>query len=337
MEKMEHKKTRVIIYGLGPIGLATARLILTKTSLELVGAVDVSQDLVNRDLGELLKLNRQLGLPVTDNLRTLLPAKRADLVVHTAGSRLQHIYPQLEEILAARLNIVSSAEELLFPGLGPNALWERLHLLALKQKARVLGTGVNPGFVMDALPAYLTSVCQEVRRVQVTRVVDASTRRYPLQKKIGAGMTRELFQAKMEEKAMGHVGLVESAGLLAGACGFTLTEIRETIEPVTAPAPVQTEYFSLMTGDIAGIRNIARGIQNGEERVTLDLQMYIGAPDPHDTVVIEGIPSLKMRIEGGVAGDVATAAILVNSIPALLRAAPGLLTVRDIPPTGLTL
>ncbi len=334
---MSSKKIRVIVYGLGPIGIATARLALTKSSLEVVGAVDIAKDMVGRDLGDVLKLDQKLGIAVTDNAKALFSSCRADLVIHTAGSRLKNIAPQIEEILAGRLNVVSSAEELLFSVPEKKEASDKLHRLALQQGVSILGTGVNPGFVMDALPAYLTSVCQEVKSVRVERVVDAATRRYPLQKKIGAGMSPEVFQAKIEEKAMGHVGLVESVYLLASACGFTLDEVRETVEPVFAPKPAKTDYFDLKTGDIAGIKNVAWGLKSGDTLVSLDLRMYIGASNPHDAVFIDGNPPISMRIEGGVAGDQATAAILVNSIPLVVAARPGLLTVRDIPPTGVVL
>ncbi len=334
---MSQKKIRVIVYGLGPIGIETARLALTKSSLDVIGAVDIAKDMQGLDLGEVLRLDRKLGIAVTDNAKALFASARADLVIHTAGSRLKNITPQLEEILAARLNVVSSAEELLFPDPEKKEAWEKLHQLALKRGVSIMGTGVNPGFVMDALPAYLTSVCQEVKAVRVERVVDAATRRYPLQKKIGAAMSPEVFQAKIEEKAMGHVGLLESVYLLAAACGFILDEVKETVEPVFSSKPVKTAYFELNAGDIAGLKNVAWGLKAGEALVTLDLQMYIGAVDPHDAVFIDGKPPISMRIDGGVAGDQATSAILVNSIPLVVNARPGLLTVRDIPPTGIVL
>ncbi|MDZ4164284.1 MAG: hypothetical protein U1C55_04075 [Smithellaceae bacterium] len=328
---MSQKKIRVIHYGLGPIGIETAKLALTKSSLEIVGAVDIAQDMAGRDLGQVLGLDRDLGITVTDNAKALFAGTRADVVIHTAGSRLKNIMSQFEEILAGRMNVVTSAEELLFPVPDNQALCEQLNQLAIKQGATILGTGVNPGFVMDALPAYLTSVCQDVKKVQVERVVDAATRRYPLQKKIGAAMSPEVFRAKIEEKAMGHVGLRESMYLLAAACGFSLDEVRETAEPVFSSKPAKTAYFELKAGDIAGIRNVALGIKGGETLITLDLQMYIGADDPHDAIYIEGSPSVRLRIEGGIAGDQATAAILVNNIPSVVTARPGLLTVRDVP------
>ncbi|MBE0558240.1 MAG: dihydrodipicolinate reductase [Proteobacteria bacterium] len=328
---MESKKIRVIQYGLGPIGIATAKLILTKPDMEIVGAVDIAKEMVGKDLGEILGCAEPLGVTVTDNAERLFAKVKADVVVHTTGSRLKRIFGQIEEILRGGKNMVSSAEELLFATPENAEMAARVDALAREKGVTVLGTGVNPGFVMDALPLSLTGVCQEVREVHIERVVDASTRRHPLQRKIGAGMTPEVFRQKVAEKALGHVGLRESLCLVADRLHFTLDEIRETIEPVIAGKPLKTDYFELKSGDVAGIHNVGEGLRGGRKIVTLDLRMYIGAEEPHDAVRIVGTPDLSMRIEGGVAGDQATAAILVNSIPLVIAAAPGLVAAKDLP------
>lgn len=327
---MKARKIRVIHYGLGPIGLATAKLILTKPDMEIVGAVDIAKEMVGKDLGEILGL-QPIGVHVTDNAERLFAKVQADVVVHTAGSRLKRIFGQVEEILRGGKNLVSSAEELLFATPENAEMAARIDTLAREKGVTVLGTGVNPGFVMDALPLTLTGVCQEVREVHVERVVDAGTRRHPLQRKIGAGMTPELFREKVAEKAMGHVGLRESLYLIADHLHFVLDEVRESVEPVIAEKPLKTAYFELKPGDVAGIRNIGEGLKGEKKILTLDLRMYIGAENPHDAVRIVGTPDLNLRIEGGVAGDQATAAMLVNSIPAVIAAAPGLVTVKDLP------
>ncbi|MBW2636217.1 MAG: dihydrodipicolinate reductase [Deltaproteobacteria bacterium] len=328
---MKTKKIRVVHYGLGPIGIETAKYVLKKSDMEIVGAVDISKDMIGKDLGKILNLNEDLGVVVTDNARQLLSNIKADVVIHTAGSRMKSIYPQLEEIVDSGKNIVSSAEELLIALDEKSEAVQNLRKKALEKGVTVLGTGVNPGFVMDALPLFLTAVCQDVEEIHVERIVDAGTRRYPLQKKIGAGMTPEVFRAKVEEKALGHVGIEESLMLVAENVGFSLDEVGITIDPVFADKPVKTDYFDLKEGDIAGIKNVATGISGGRTVITLDLRMYIGAENPHDSISIKGNPPIRARIEGGVAGDQATAAILVNSTPAVVDARPGLVTVKDLP------
>ena len=328
---MTDKKIRVIQYGLGPIGMESARLVTKKSGMELVGAVDISKDLIGRDLGDILGLDKALGVTVTDQAKTLFSKTGADAVLHTTGSRIRKIYPELEEIIQARLNIVSSAEELLFPLKGNAEQAERIDALAKKHGVTVLGAGVNPGFVMDALPLFMTAVCQDVSSVHVERHVDAGTRRYPLQKKIGAGMTQETFREQIANKAMGHVGLLESLYLVADSLGLSLDDVQEAVEPVVAQKVLNTAYFSLKPGDVAGIKHTAQGSKDGNKIITLDLRMFVGCEKPYDAVHILGTPEIKLRIEGGVAGDQATAAVLVNAVPAVIVARPGLATVKDLP------
>jgi hypothetical protein len=328
---MSKKKVRIIQYGLGPIGLETARLVLNKSTLEIVGAVDIAKDMVGKDLGIILGFEEIMGITVTDNLEELLSGTEADVVVHTAGSRIKNIYTQLEEIIQARLNIVSSSEELLFPSAENKGLAEKLDKKAKEQGVTVLGTGVNPGFIMDALPLYLTGVCQDVKTVKVERIVDAGTRRYPLQKKVGAGLTPEHFRTMVSEKMLGHVGLTESLQFIAHYLGLSFDNVEETIDPVIAEHPVKTAYFDLKTGDVLGVKHIVNGIKENETIINLDLRMYVGADDPHDAIYINGTPNISLRIDGGVAGDQATTAILVNSIHDVMTAQPGLVTVKDLP------
>ncbi len=328
---MKMKKIGVIQYGLGPIGVETAKLVLQKTGMEIVGAVDISKEIAGKDLGEVLGLGKRMGIVVTDNARALFSSVKADVVLHTAGSRIPKIYDQFEEIINAGLNVISSSEELLFPLKENDELAARIDRLARIKGVTVLGTGVNPGFVMDALPLFLSAVCQDVKKIHVERVVDAGTRRLPLQRKVGAGMTTQAFHEKIGRKELGHVGLLESLYLVAQKLGMGLDDVIETIDPVVAAKAVKTQYFSLKPGDVAGIRHVARGIRDGEIVITLDLRMYIGAEDPHDAVHIVGTPEIRLRIEGGIAGDQATAAVLVNSIKTVVGAKPGLTTVSDIP------
>jgi 2,4-diaminopentanoate dehydrogenase len=333
---MAQKKIRVIQYGLGPIGIETAKLVLKKSTMKIVGAVDISKDIAGKDLGEVLGLDKKLGVAVTDNAKDLFARTKADVALHTTGSRIRKIYPDLEEIIGAGLNIISSSEELLFP-LKENAeLSVSVDKLAKKHGVTVLGTGVNPGFVMDALPLFLTGVCQDVKKIHVERHVDAGTRRYPLQKKVGAGMTEKAFREQIAKKTMGHVGLLESLYLVAGYLGMSIDEVNETVEPVITQKAVKTAYFSLKPGDVAGIKHSAEGIKNGEKIMTLDLRMFVGCEEPYDSVHIVGMPEIRLRIEGGVAGDQATAAVLVNSISAVIDARPGLATVKDLPAPHFT-
>jgi 4-hydroxy-tetrahydrodipicolinate reductase len=205
-----------------------------------------------------------------------------------------------------------------------------LHQLAKKAKVAVLGTGVNPGFVMDALPITLTGVCERVEAIHVDRIQDARIRRLPFQQKIGAGLTREQFQRKVDEGTVRHVGLAESISMIADAMGWKLDRITDEIQPKVAEATVSSEFLAVDAGYVCGIVQDGVGYRNGEPVITLHMEAYLGAPESYDAVEVKGSPALKMKIAGGVHGDIATASIAVNSIPKVLEAAPGLHTMRDL-------
>jgi len=238
---------------------------------------------------------------------------------------------QLLECLAAESCIVSTCEELSYPFRKYPELSKKLDEEAKTWGVALVGTGVNPGFVMDKLAITLSSVAQKIEHAKSVRVVDAGKRRLPLQKKIGAGMSVEEFRGQVAAGVIKHHGLPESIAMVADALGFDVDEITETIEPVVARELVKTEYLEVAAGQAAGVHQIGRGLVKGEEKIYMELQMYVGARDPHDTIELTGTPGLKLTIPGGTHGDLATAAVVVNSIPSILAAQAGLRTSRDLP------
>jgi 4-hydroxy-tetrahydrodipicolinate reductase len=256
---------------------------------------------------------------------------RADVAVLSTSSSLKAIKPQIAALVQRGMNVVTTCEELAFPTPEHAPVFRELDRLAQKKKVSVLSTGVNPGYAMDALALMLTGPCSRVNRVFVTRVVDARTRRLPLQRKVGAGLNLAQFRRAITEGTVRHVGLVESAHMIATALGWKLERVDETLEPAIAPRDLETDYLRIPAGAAAGIKQVARGYRDGELAVSLDLQMYVGAESPRDHVLVDGTPPIDMTVAGGIAGDMATAAIVVNSIPKLMAARPGLLTTKDIP------
>jgi 4-hydroxy-tetrahydrodipicolinate reductase len=194
----------------------------------------------------------------------------------------------------------------------------------------VLGTGVNPGFTMDALPIALSAVCERVDRVEVHRVQDARIRRLPFQQKIGAGLTPDQFERQVELGTVRHVGFTESIQMIGDAMGWTLDRIVDDVAPKIAEQEVASEVLAVEAGEVCGVIQHGVGYAKGEPVITLRLEAYLGASDPYDSVLIEGSPRIYSKIDGGVHGDIATASITVNSIPAILTAAPGLRTMRDM-------
>jgi 4-hydroxy-tetrahydrodipicolinate reductase len=321
---------RVLHFGLGPIGLGIVRQVAARKGFKIVGAVDIDPEKAGRDLGVIAGLPKPLKVKVSDDARKAIKASKPDVAVFCTNSALKKVVPQFEAVLKRRVPIVSTTEELAYPTKGNMRYAREIHQMAKKGKVAVLGTGVNPGFVMDALPITLTGVCERVDAIHVDRIQDARIRRLPFQQKIGAGLTREQFQRKVDEGTVRHVGLAESITMIADAMGWKLDRITDEIAPKIADATVSSEFLAVDPGYVCGIVQDGVGYRNGEPVITLHMEAYLGAPESYDAVDVKGSPALKMKIAGGVHGDIATASIAVNSIPKVLTATPGLHTMRDL-------
>jgi hypothetical protein len=321
---------RVIQYGLGPIGSAVARHIVERPELKLVGGVDIDPAKAGQDVGEVIGLGRSLGFGVVDKLAPLLAQTKAEVVIHTTTSYFDLFQPQIIEILEAGLDIVSTAEELSFPWLAHPQEAAEIDAVARRVGKTVLGTGVNPGFLMDSLPLNLTAICQQVEQIEVTRIIDASARRGAFQAKIGSGMTVAEFEVKMAAGRMGHVGLPESMGMIFDTLGKRLTHYEEHVEPVVADRLTRTDYFEVQPGQVKGLKQVARGYAGEKEFVTLTFIAALAMEEDGDTIKIRGRPNLEVKLKGA-NGDIATVAMAVNAIQRVKAANPGLVTMRDLP------
>ncbi len=317
------------IVGLGPIGQEIARVVARKPWVRISAAVDTNPDLAGESLAQVAGFG-PAGIDDPDvRISGSLDAE-CDVVAHATVSALSAAAPQLEAVVRRGVSVVSTCEELCFP-LDPQ-LARHLDTAAREGSATVLGTGINPGFVLDSLPVALGVVCQDIEHISAVRVVDAGLRRGPLQRKVGAGLEREEWERLRDDGVIRHVGLPESARLLAAAVGWDDTEFTdELIEPVIADRDIQTEHVEVRAGQAAGVRQVVAGSRDGREVLHLELAMYVGASAPRDAVSIRGTPPVEMEIAGGVHGDRATAAVVANMLPRALAAPPGLLTMAELP------
>ena len=319
---------RVIQYGLGPIGAATARLIDERDNLELVGAVDIDPVKTGKDVGEVIGLDRALGIETKGKLAEV--DAEADVVVHTTNSFFDLFTDQVLEILDAGFDIVSTSEELSFPWTDNADEANIVDAAARKAGKTVLGTGVNPGFLMDSLPLFITSIAQRVDHIDVTRVINASKRRGPFQAKIGSGMTVDDFNSRMAEGRMGHVGLPESTAMLFDTLGKKLVRFENSVKPVVAEKPVKTEFFDVQPGQARGLHQTGHAYTDDGEFVSLTFRAALDEEPDGDTITVTGRPDLTVKLQG-TNGDLATVAMAVNAIRRTKEADPGLVTMRDLP------
>jgi 4-hydroxy-tetrahydrodipicolinate reductase len=324
------KKIRVVQYGLGPIGKKITQYLLERDSVQIVGAIDSDPMKLGLDIGELAGSPVAYGVCVTDNPKTQLSKVDADIVVLTTTSSLENIKSQIIEIVSFGINIVSTCEELSHPWLTNPEIADEIDVAAKMSNVSVLATGINPGFLMDFLPLAMTGICRNVKKVTVERIQNAQFRRIPFQKKIGAGLTVEQFNDKVKKGTLRHVGLTESIHMIGHKIGWKLDKTEDIINPVIATDKVTTADLTIEPGKVTGVNQIGRGYVENREVITLVFKAAIGEPHPHDRIIIEGMPDIDMTIKDGINGDIATCAITVNAIPAVIKAPAGLRTMSNI-------
>ncbi len=330
--------TKIIQVGLGPIGLEMARRLLEHPSVQIVGAVDPAPGKAWRPLSELYTVGL---VPVGAHNIIVAPSLEKALsktnekpvtAVHTTGSFLHEVTSKILELIENKMNVISTTEELSYPWRHHPKEAHRIDECAKKNNVTVLGTGVNPGFVMDLFPIFLSGVVASVESVHVKRVVDAEKRRGPLKKKIGAGLTVDEFNKRKVSGYFGHIGLVESVAMIGATFNCEMTSICNELKPKVAETMYNGPDLRVIPGMVLGIDQRAIGYdENENERIRLELEMYVGAQQPHDTVRLFGNPEMCVTVQNGTPGDIATVSAAVNYIPLLQDAPAGLKTPVELP------
>lgn len=332
------KPFRVIQVGFGSLGRHIASAVMKRNNLELVAVVDANPDLKDRTIGELVE-EVESDLTLMDDLIMVLKATPADVAIVATASALEAVTSTIETCLENGLDVISICEELSFPYKKQPTIAKKLDRLAKKVGKTVVGTGINPGYLMDLLPIVLTGPCQNVDTITVTRHMNSSHRRPSFQKKIGTGMTIEEFRKKIDTgEITGHVGLVESIQMIDAGLNLGLDEIKELPpEAFIAEKEVTNSFTTIKKGDVLGLKSVGVGMRNGEQIVKLDFQAYAEATPQYDEIVIEGLPPITQRIKGGVQGDHGTIGMILNLIPIVINESPGLKTMKDLPPPRNTM
>lgn len=327
------EKTNVIIYGCGIMGRKVAEALMDKESINIAGAIDIDPELIGKDLGEIFDNPQNTGIVITENSDSLLSRTDIQAVVLTTTSHLKSITDQLDQCAKAGKNVISTCEELSYPWQRHPELAEQIDQMAQAAGITIVGTGINPGYLMDSLPLALTAPCLKVDSIRVTRMMNSARRRLPFQKKVGTAMTPHEFIQKIDEQIItGHVGLLESINMIASGLGWTLDEAIELPpEAVITEKETQTGFGPVQPGDVIGLKSIAYAMKDNNKVITLEFIANAGVSEEYDEIVVEGIPSIHEKIIGGVHGDVGTVAMTINTIPKTIAANPGLKIMSELP------
>ena len=329
---------KIIIYGCGVMGRKIALTLLDKKGYEVVGAVDIAPELVGKDLGDVLDIHKELGIAIEKDADTVFSKVKAQAVVLTTSSHIRSVFPQITQCVKAGLNVISTSEELSFPWKRDPERARKIDILAKEQGVTVVGTGINPGYLMDTLPLMLTAPCLRVKSIKITRMMNSAKRRVPFQVKVGTGLTQEEFKERIKNESItGHVGLLESINMIAEGLGWELDEATELPpEPVIREREITTSLGIIKPGYVIGLRSIAYGKKDGKEVITLDFCANAVVDEEYDEIIIQGEPNIHQKIIGGVHGDIGTVAVTVNTIPRVIDAPAGLKSMKDLPPPSAT-
>lgn len=333
LEVMENsvKNLEVVVYGLGPIGLEILKKCQETLPGKVIGAVDIDPVKIGKDIGELTGLERR-GIRVVSSIKEVAAkGNGTKIAIHATGSNLQSVWPQIKELVDHGYSVVSTCEQLSFPFHRYPELSEEIDRYAAEKGVTVIGTGVNPGYVMDTLVLSLTSVLSDISSICVTRQVDVKKRRLPLQKKVGTGMTEEEFKNLAVQDKIGHVGLEESLRLIAAGLNLELESVENSINPVVTSEPLLLPHFDIKAGEVIGLHQVSNGVTNDGKSIVLDLTMSAEVNESEDRIEIDGDMKQTLVIPGGVFGDSATASIIINTVKTVaLEVKPGLQTMKDI-------
>lgn len=326
------KPFKVIQVGFGPMGQLVTKLLLKRKNIDLVGVIDIAKEFQEKKISDFLGSDIESNLIITSDLERVL-TKDIDVVIIATSSFFEKIAPLILEIVGVGVNVISLCEQLSYPYNFHPELSKKVNKAAKKQNATVVGTGINPGYLMELLPIMLTAPCEVIEKIAITRMMNSSKRRIPFQMKIGTGLNKEKFEKIISEKKItGHVGLEESMQMINTALGLELDEFIE-LPPVAkiAEKPFIYDNIEVPKGHVCGLHSRGIAKKKGKEILILDFIAYSGNHEEFDSVEIIGIPNIKQIIKGGVHGDVGTASMVVNLIPKVVKAKAGLLTMIDLP------
>jgi hypothetical protein len=314
------KPIRVLQWGLGAMGSGMAKLLLEKNDLQIVAAVDGRADYVGKDLGDVLGIDHKLGVLVTNTPEDVLKKEKVDVVVIATTSWLKDQISDLRKILKAGINCISIAEEMADAQAQNPALANELDLLAKQNGVSIIGTGVNPGFVLDLLVVALTGGNHTVDRIEASRVNDLSPYGPTVMKSQGVGTTPEAFKAGVADGSIvGHVGFPESIHMISDALGLGVDRIEQSREPIISKVHRETPFIKVEPGMVAGCAHIGIGYCGNKEVIKLihpqQIHPNLENQDTGDYINIYGKPEIHMSVKPEIAGGIATIGVAVNLIP----------------------
>lgn len=330
------EKVKVIIWGLGAMGSGMAEMLLKKEGVEIVGAVGRGAKL-GKSMYDYLAVDRGdrpdivIGTP-----EEVITEKAADVVLCCTDSFVKNAVDRLKFVLEKKINVISSAEEMAYPQAQSPEMAKELDDMAKANGVSILGTGINPGLIMDLLVVIMTGCCEEVEHIVSRRVNSLSPFGPAVMEEQGIGITKETFLDGVKTgKLSGHVGFHESIHMIADAIGWKVDKVTQSMEPILTEVDRKSPHGFAKAGDVAGCAMKGFGYVDGQLKIEMDHPQQIEPEQvgikTGDYVIIKGKPSINMVNSPEVPGGIGTIAMCVNMIPHIINARPGLQTMLTLP------
>jgi len=329
---------RVGIWGFGAMGSGMANMLLKKQGVEIVAVCDKHEDRVGKDIYDVLGVDRndRKEIIIKSNEEEVFAEKCADVVLLATDSFTKGAFDKIKFVLERKINVISTAEEMSYPDAQEPELAKKIDEIAKENHVSVLGTGINPGFVLDLLILALTGTCERVDHIKASRVNDLSPFGHAVMVEQGVGVTPDEFEKGVENGAIaGHVGFPESIKMITDGIGWDLEKVDQTRQSIVSNVYRQSKYAEVKAGNVAGCKQCGYGYVDGEIKVEMEHPQQIlpnlEGVDTGDYVQIKGVPDISLQIKPEIPGGVGTISMCVNSIPHVINARPGLKTMLDIP------
>ena len=336
---MKKENVKVAIWGFGAMGGGMAEVLLRKKGVDIVGVCDIHPDRVGRSLFEVLGVPRgdRQDVVIKNDIHQVISRKSADVVLLCTDSFTAKTFDKLKLIMELGINVVSTAEEMSYPKAKEPKLTIEIDRIAKANGVSVLGTGINPGLIMDLLAILMTGACTDVEYVKCERVNSLSPFGPAVMEEQGVGISVDDFNRKSAEGHLaGHVGFNESVNMICDAIGWTLDKpVEQTMAPIVSKVHRKTKYAEVQPGDVAGCTMKGYGHVAGKLAVEMihpqQIEPELEGTNTGDYVVIKGTPNVNLANKPEIPGGIGTIAMCINMIPHVINARPGLHTMIDLP------
>ena len=333
---MRKENVKVIIWGLGAMGGGMADMLLKKKGVEIVGAVGRGAK-IGKSMYDYIKTEKGSRKDVIiGSYEDVIKEKAADVVLICTDSFTKGVFDKIKYCLEKKINVISSAEQMAYPKAAEPELAKQLDEIAKANGVTVLGTGINPGLIMDLLVIAFTGACEEVEHIVARRVNSLSPFGPAVMEEQGIGITVDEFKEGVRTgKLAGHVGFAESIGMIADAIGWKLSDFKQSMEPIVTEVDRKSPYGFAKAGDVAGCAMKGYGYVDGELKIEMDhpqqIEPHLGGVETGDYIIIKGTPNVNMANKPEIPGGIGTIAMCVNMIPHVINSRPGLKTMIDLP------